>query len=115
MDLIRLDLTKTLDYNEPNKRFIRWLKFMNAKSMEELKKISKGDEMMEKTLNYVEWYLNSENNRSFEDMISEKEEQAKKNSLIKTAKNMLNDRVDIKQISKYTGLSIREIKKLKSE
>lgn len=34
---------------------------------------------------------------------------------IQTAKNMLKDKVDIKLISKYTNLSVEEIKKINEE
>ena len=35
--------------------------------------------------------------------------------VIQTAKNMLKDKVDIKLISKYTNLSVEEIKKINEE
>jgi len=47
MILINLDLLSKLDYTDGNKRFIKWLRFLNAKSIEELDKISKGDDVNE--------------------------------------------------------------------
>ena len=43
MYLIRLDLVWEKVYNDNNKRFIKWLKFINVESLEEMRKIVKGD------------------------------------------------------------------------
>ena len=60
MYLIRLDLVKEMVYNKTESRFERWLKFIKAGSVEEMKKIAEGDEVMEQALRYMEKFLNDE-------------------------------------------------------
>ena len=63
------------------------------------------------------WYdAEEERRRLFEGSLEEAKEQAKKEAIEEgkreTAKNMLKDNIDIDKITKYTGLSEEEIKKL---
>ena len=56
--------------------------------------------------------LNEERIKGREEGIKEGIEQGEKNKSISMAKNMKKDKVDFNTISKYTGLSIEEIKNL---
>ena len=109
MYLIRLDLVKNIVYNE----------FMNAQSYEEMKEIGKEDEVMEQALKYIDEFLEKEGTtfqdkidyekvKSFDDGLMKGE----KTGIMKTAKKMLKDGLNINTIAKYTGLSKEEIKKL---
>ena len=57
MYLVRLDLSDKVLYNNGNKRFIKWLKLMKSKSMEEMKYMGKDDKIMEDVIKYVDWFL----------------------------------------------------------
>ena len=121
MILVRLDKVDCINYNEINSRFIKWLKILNAKSFEELDSIVKGDELMEHSVEYVKRYINGPLNHTLEDFIAEKEfeatERGEKNDRdarsIEIAKNMYQLNIDIKDISKATSLSEKQIKELK--
>ena len=120
MYLIRLDLVKENVYNYNEKRFIKWLKLINAEGVEEMKKIVEGDEGMEQVLKFMEDFLNDEEIRNVYDKINDVEYYAKKEGraegrregVIETAKNMIEDNVNISDIKKYTGLTIQEIESL---
>ena len=122
---IRLDKVRNMVYNNTNKRFIKWLKLINSKSIEEMEKYAKGDKIMENSIRVLkEW--NEERDKDAveryygEKMLEVKEEgieqgleqgMAKEKKSI--AKQMLKDSLPIKSISKYTGLSLKEINSLK--
>ena len=114
MYLVRLDLSDKVLYNNTDKRLIRWLRLMKSKSMEEMKEIGKDDEIMEDVIKYVDWFLKEEGT-TFQDKIeyekakseAKGETKGEKNAL-KTAKNMLQDGVNIKSIMKYTGLTEKD-------
>ena len=119
MYLIRLDLVKNIVYNETSERLVRWLKFMNAQSYEEMKEIGKEDEVMEQALKYIDEFLEKEGTtfqdkidyekvKSFDDGLMKGE----KAGIMKTAKKMLKDGLNINSIAKYTGLSKEEIENL---
>ena len=128
MYLIRLDLVKKKVYNGTETRFIKWLKFIGAKDVLEMSKIAKGDEVMEQTLKFMEDFLNDKEIRDVYDKINDVERYAKEEGhteglaqglakgehqeKIKTAKKMLQDGLNINNISKYTGLSLSEINAL---
>ena len=120
MYLIRLDLSDKVLYNNANKRLIRWLRLMKSKSMEEMKQIGKGDEIMEDAIKYVDWFLKEEGT-TFQDKIeyekakSEAEGEAKGREEDKkeTAKNMLKKGYPLQDISEITNLSEKDIVKLK--
>ena len=117
--LIRLDSVKNIVYNETSERLVRWLKFMNAQSYEEMKEIGKEDEVMEQALKYIDEFLEKEGTtfqdkidyekvKSFDDGLMKGE----KAGIMKTAKKMLKDGLNINSIAKYTGLSKEEIENL---
>ncbi len=116
-------------YNNTNKRFIKWLKLINSKSIEEMEKYAKGDKIMENSIRVLkEW--NEERDKDAveryygEKMLEVKEEgieqglekgleqgMAKEKKLI--AKNLLSLNISVDKIKQATGLSLKEIKSLK--
>ena len=127
MYLVRLDLVKNIVYNETSERLVRWLKFMNAQSYEEMKQIGKDDEVMEQAIKYIDEFLEKEGTtfqdkidyekvKSFDDGLIKGEKagiiKGKKAGIIETAKKMLKDGLNINSIAKYTGLSKEEIENL---
>ena len=111
--MIRLDLVKEKVYNDNNERFIKWLKLINTESLEEMRKIAKGDEIMEQALEFMEEFLNDEEIRNVYDKINDVKYYAKKEEKIETAKNMLKKGFPLQEISEITNLSIKEINDLK--
>ena len=124
MLLIRLDILDKEEYSKDNSSCIRWLKFMNAKSYEEVEKMAKGDKMFMSTVDIVNDFLGDPEVIKIFHNDSWKEESAelrgkevgiiegKNLGIIETAKNMLKKNCDIKLISEVTNLSTSEIKKL---
>ena len=128
---VRLDLVKYIVYNGNETRFERWLRFMMANSLEEMKKIAEGDEVMEQALRYMEKFLNDEKIREQYDMANDALYYAKMDGIeqgivqgikqgaekrnVEIAKTMLKEKVSLVDISKYTGLTEKEIMKLKEE
>ena len=125
MLLIRLDILDKISYSKYEERFIRWCRLVHAKSKEEAIEIAKGDEIMEKTIEYVEDYINdpevislfhndSWKIESAEERGEERGEiRGKKEGILETAKNMLKEKCSPALISKVTNLPISEINKLK--
>ena len=105
-----------LVYNKLESRFLKWLKFIKAGSVEEMKKIAKGDENMERALAFMERFVNDEEVRGIYDKINDVERDAKERGMaegktagiIQTAKNMLKMNFKIEDIMEVTGLSIEE-------
>lgn len=125
MYLIRIDLVNKMVYNKNEERFIKWLRLMSAKDIEEMKKIGKDDEFMEEAIKYMEQFLEEEGTTLESKIEYEKqksydagEENGKKvgikTGIIETAKNLLKMNMSKKDISKATGLSKEEIDKLQS-
>ena len=124
MYLVRLDLVSKMVYNKNEDDLIRWLKLMEAKNMEEMENIGKGDDAMEQSVAYVKEFL-KENGTTFQDRLiyeknvgrdeglAEGRAEGKKENAIETAKNMFLDKVDINKIVQYTGLSVKQIEALK--
>ena len=125
MLLIRLDILDKISYSKYEERFIRWCRLVHAKSKEEAIEIAKGDEIMERTIEYVEDYINDPevislfHNDSWKIESAEErgEKRGKKEGrtegILETAKNMLKEKCSPALISKVTNLSISEINKLK--
>lgn len=123
MDIVRLDKAREILYNQ-NDRFIKYLKFIGAKSYDEREIIAKGDEMLME-LNYcLENYVKETDDffRKYnteywnERIYTEDGRQKGANERnYEIAKEMLNDNLPINKISKYTNLSEEEIIKLKED
>ena len=125
MYLIRLDLVKENVYNYNEERFIKWLKFINAKDIVEMKEIGNGDERMEQALKFMEEFLNDEEIRNVYDKINDVERYAKRQGVkegkaegrrdekFEIARNMLKINLDITSIMAVTGLTKNEIEALK--
>lgn len=108
---------------------------MKACSLEEMEKIAEGDEVMEQALRYMENFLNDEKIREQYDMandalyyakmdgieqgivqgIEQGIEQGAEKRNVEIVKTMLKEKVPLVDISKYTGLTEKEIMKLKEE
>ena len=133
MYLIRLDLVKEMVYNKIESRFEKWLKFIKAGNVEEMKKIAEGDENMERALAFMERFVNDEEVRGIYDKINDVERDAKERGMAeglaegkakglaeglaeginKTAKNLLKMNFKVEEIMEATGLSKEEIEALK--
>ena len=129
MLLIRLDILDKISYSKDEERFIRWCRLINVKSKEEAIKIAKGDEIMEKTIEYVEdfindpevislfhndsWKIESAEERGEERGEKRGKKEGRTEEKLETAKNMLKEKCSPKFISKITNLPISEINKLK--
>ena len=122
-----MDYFEDVWYHWDVKKENPFLMLLAAPTEEEMDKISEGDKLMEELNNKVK-RLNQDS--EVLDVIIENEDEIIKNSLyeigvkngisqgirenkIEMAWNMLKDNVAIKTISKYTGLSENEIKKIK--
>ena len=81
MYLIRLDLVKEMVYNKIESRFEKWLKFIKAGNVEEMKKIAEGDENMERALAFMERFVNDEEVRGIYDKINDVERDAKERGM----------------------------------
>ena len=116
MYLIRLDKVSKIVYSKRESRLVRWVRLMNAESIEEMKKIAKGDDAMEQAIAYVDQFLKEEGT-TFQDKIeyekAKSEAKGKRNTLLETARNMLDMNMPVADISKATGLSKTEIEALK--
>lgn len=99
-----------------DKKLIKWGKFMISENMKQMKQIGKDDEAMEQSIAYVQEFL-KENGTTWQDKLNyeknKSRDEGRDENRIETARNMLNDNMDIKEISKYTGLSQTEIEALK--
>ena len=117
-------------------RLSKYLKLFNAKSIEEMKKIAKGDEVFMSITQCLEDFLNDEETkelfdrelwkaREHEEIGEERgikigkergikigEKRGEERSLNKVAKNLLNEKVDFNIICKTTGLTEQEVLKL---
>ena len=118
MYLVRLDLSDKVLYNNSNKRFIKWLKLIKSKSMEEMKYMGKDDKIMEDVIKYVDWFLKEEGT-TFQDKIeyekAKGEIKGERKNALKTAKNLLDMNMSIKDICKATGLTEKDIHNIMKE
>lgn len=74
--LIRLDNIENIQYTKNEKKFIKWLRIINAKNYEELKKYSEGDEIMNEVNKFVSEWCRESNKNGFERYVAEKEAEA---------------------------------------
>ena len=115
---IRLDKVKDIVYTSSSKRFIKWLKLISAKSIEELEEIGKDDKIMQNSIRVLKEWNNMRDvdamERYYGEKMLEKEELGIKKEQVHIAKNMLNLNIPLAKISLATGLSIKELKTLKN-
>ena len=113
--------------NQENLEYIKQYKYfimldLILEELKELLEITGSDERIEKFMSELE-RVNSSS--LFRDFMSKEEDRILKNTIkdyaikegrkegiLETAKNMLKDKLSIETISKYTGLSIKEIKNI---
>lgn len=126
MYLVRLDLASNFPYTK-DERFINWLKLINATNIKEMEEIGKGDEIMEEAIEFVKKWNNKTPEENLENYIDEAKkmartkgieqglEQGSNKATVKIAKNMLSMDISINDIKKATGLTIKEINKLKKD
>ncbi len=105
--LVRLDKSEKSRYNVEEERFIKWLRIINAKTIEEIEEIGKGDKVMEELKKFVsEWCEESAKDglqRYIDDREFEAEErgetkgkaQGKKTATMEIARNLLSLNMDI--------------------
>ncbi len=98
---------------------------LNSENLEEMKLIAKGDENMEAAIEYarelveestkngVERYLFNLKRESYDKGEEKGMIQGEKNRNIEIAKSMLRKEIPINDISEITGLTIKEIDRLK--
>lgn len=73
---------------------------------------AKEDEVMERALQFMEEFLADEEIKNVYDKINDVERNAREEEKMKTAKNLLQLNIAIEDISKATGLSIKELENL---
>ena len=111
----------TLD--EELTRFEKALAILSFNKVEDLRKISEGDEMLMRVVKKIEeltddpdmvQYIDVEKGMELgrKEDIEKAAKEAAKETTIETAKKMLKDKLDIESIIKYTGLSKEEIQKI---
>ncbi len=92
----------------------RWLRFIGAKTAEERKELARGDELLMAFDKWCEEYVNDERTKKifadWSDYIAENKGIRKEKVTI--AQNMLKLNMSKKDISKVTGLSMKEIQSL---
>ena len=117
--LVRYDLVPKRR-TKKEKRFIKWLRMINAKDIEELEKIGKGDKIMENSIRVVKEWTKESSKNGLENYIHkiefESEERgakiATKKRNMEIAKNLLALNIPISDIIKATGLSKKQISNL---
>ena len=113
MYLIRLDKEDENEYTLGNKRFNKWLEILRAKSIEEMKKIGKGEKIMDQVIKYVNELCEESQKKGLKGYIEEKENDARAHGIEQgiaiTAKAMLKNKINIETIIKCTGLTKEEI------
>ena len=118
MYIVKLDKVEEIGYTKEEKRFIKWLKLINSKNLQEMKEIAKGDERMENSIRVLEEWNEERSEDAMEryygEKMLEKEELGISKSKNDIAIKMLKDTVEIPIIAKYTGLSRKEIKALQN-
>ncbi|KLI39051.1 ATPase [Brachyspira hyodysenteriae] len=124
---IKILNNSNLDDIKRNK-ILSWIEFFTVKDLDKVKeKLKEINEIMPKVIDKYERFISSEEEMEVYNardvflygqtlmLKREREEGIKegiKENQILIAKNMKNDKVDVNTISKYTGLSIEEIKNL---
>ena len=119
--VLQIDKARELGYTE--NALERWLKFIATTDEKERKRIAKGDELLMELHEWVHKYINDEETQeklNKWDMLIAKDqftefgyEMGVQERNIEIAKNMMKDGISKDKISRYTGLSVEEIEKLK--
>ena len=121
--MTRLDKAKEIPYT--NDRYIKWLKFIGSQSLKEREEVAKGDEILMELSKVIDaFYEESKHNklltreywdRKIYGYEGEKKgrNEGKKATQLETAKRMLAKDMDVSLISEITGLSKKEVIKLK--
>ena len=110
----RLDKSGEEPYNE--NRIVQWLRLIKANTREERNEIAKGDEILMEYCEELDCYMMDETTKQifrewdWEIFEHQAEERGKEIKALETAKNMLENNLDIKTIKKCTGLSLKDIK-----
>ena len=116
--LVRLDLINKVRYNEyRKKRFLKWAKMLNAKTIDELKEIGNGDDVMENSIRVVNEWLEEGYRNGLNNYIEEKEFEAEEKGELKgsmeasknIARNMLQEGISLDKVIKTTGLTKNQI------
>ena len=131
IDELNLAISDDLEYNDDDEKIIRWSRILKASTREDMEK-ELGDKLMDKKTraklmrevdkhssedDVVELYTKlspyemEKNTEIIEAVEKATKEVAEKNA-IEVAKRMLSDKLDLNLISKYTNLSIDEIKNI---
>ena len=113
MYLVRLDLVNKIVYNEEEKEFIKWIRFIIASDRKEMEKIAKGVEEMEQALKFMERFVNDKDVQRIYDRMAYERFEGRDEERIEIAKNLLQTNLSMKDIATATGLSIEEIEQLK--
>ena len=117
--IVQIDKARELGYT--NNELERWLKFIAAKNSDERAEVAKGDELLVKLNKWIQEYVADDkmqeelNKWDLEIAEGKGYEQGIEQNKKEIAKKMLDSHVPIKDISKYTNLSLKEIKGLKEE
>lgn len=139
IDELNLAISDDLEYNDDDEKIIRWSRILKASTRKEMEK-ELGDKLMDKKTraklmrevdkhssedDVVELYTKlspyeMEKNteiieaveKATKEVTEEVTERVTKKTVIETAKRMLDDKLDLNLISKYTNLSIDEIKNI---
>lgn len=121
MDIVRLDKAREIVYND-NDKFIKYLKFIGAKTKNERASIAKGDEILMEMDNWLDFYTNDKETDEFFRTYNTEywnkriyNEYGRHNRNLEIAKKMLQKGEDISYISEITELSCEEVLKLKEE
>ena len=117
--LVNIESILKLHYNKDIK-FIKYLKIFRSENVMEMEKHSKGDKMLEKTIEYVKEFISDPKNQR----LINHEESALRNAKrigetkgieigkLDVAKKMLNEGISIDTINKCTGIDLKDLNKL---
>ncbi len=119
MYLIRLDLLENIQYTKSNRRFIKWLKLINSKTLDEMYCIGKDDKIMNDAIEFVKKWCDLTPEENLSNFIKGKEKLAyqdgEEKSLIEIAKKMLRKGKPEEEILEFTGLTINQLKNIKDD
>jgi len=112
------------------RRLVRWMLFLSARTKERLEELSVKEPAIQKAMTTLEFLsqdeetrrLYEERQRALRDYASaiegareEGREEGQQEGLQKVVREMLDDDLPLPAIAKYTGLSVKEIEKLRDD